>query len=89
MRLRSDLIMRHVANEYMIVDPGQGVVDMSKVYTLNETSAMLWEKLQNKDFTLRDVIGVLLDHYEVNASRAEADAQRFIKSFSEEGLLID
>lgn len=89
MRLRSDLVLRYVVNEYMIVDPGQGMIDMSKVYTLNETAAVLWKKLQDRDFTLHDVVDVLLDYYDVNVSRAEADAQCLIKSFSEEGLLID
>lgn len=89
MRLRSDLVLRQVVNEYMIVDPGQGMIDLSKVYTLNETATVLWKRLQNRDFTESDVVEVLLDYYDVPVSTARADAQRLIKSFFEEGLLID
>jgi hypothetical protein len=46
MKLRTDLILRHLGNEYIVVDPGQDMVDMSKVFTLNEVAAFLWRELQ-------------------------------------------
>ncbi len=44
MKLREDLMLRHLGDEYVIIDPEQDMVDMSKVYTLNETAAFFVER---------------------------------------------
>lgn len=88
MKLRNDLVLRHLGDEHVIVDPGQEMVDMSKVYTLNQTAAFLWEALQEKDFTQETVVGLLLEHYEVTRDLAEKDAKQLLKEFAEQNLLV-
>ena len=39
MRLHKDLVLREVGGEYMIVNPFSDTVDMTQVYSLNETAA--------------------------------------------------
>jgi len=89
MILRKDLMLRHVGDDYIIVEPGQDQIDMSRVYTLNETAAWLWEQLQGKDFTLADVTALLLDRYEVDEQTAEQDAAKLIELFQIQGLVKD
>ena len=38
MRLNSNLILRQVGGEYMIVNPFSETMDMAQVYSLNETA---------------------------------------------------
>ena len=52
MRLNSNLILRQVGGEYMIVNPFSETMDMAQVYSLNETAAWLWKQLENKEFTV-------------------------------------
>ena len=59
MRLNSNLILRQVGGEYMIVNPFSETMDMAQVYSLNETAAWLWKQLENKEFTV-DEAGALL-----------------------------
>ena len=80
-------MLRHVGDDYIIVEPGQDQIDMSRVYTLNETAAWLWEQLQGKDFTLADVTTLLLDRYEVDEQTAEQDAAKLIELFQIQGLV--
>ena len=87
MNLREDLILRHVGEDYIIVEPGQDQIDMSRVYTLNETAAWLWEQLQGKEFQLSDVTSLLLDRYEVDETTASNDAQKLIDLFRAQNLL--
>ncbi|MFD2966844.1 PqqD family protein [Sphingobacterium bambusae] len=87
MILRKDLMLRHVGDDYIIVEPGQDQIDMSRVYTLNETAAWLWEQLQGKDFTLADVTTLLLDRYEVDEQTARQDAAKLIELFQVQGLV--
>jgi len=88
MRLKDDLILRHIGNDYIIVEPGQDQIDLSKVYTLNETAAWLWEELKGRDFSLTDVVDALLDQYEVDRETAEADAKTLLELFREQKLLV-
>lgn len=87
MKLREDLILRQMGDEYVIVDPSQEVIDMSKVFTLNETAAFIWKELEGNTFTGETIASILLQQYEVDYSQALQDATLLIKQFSEEGLL--
>ncbi|HIB8180964.1 TPA: PqqD family protein [Elizabethkingia anophelis] len=89
MKLREDLMLRHLGDEYVIIDPEQDMVDMSKVYTLNETAAFLWKELQGKEFNVETVTEVLLNYYDVEYAVAEKDAQRLVHDFEKQGLLTD
>ncbi|MGO3807851.1 MAG: PqqD family protein [Sphingobacterium sp.] len=89
MKLRSDITLRKVGNEYIIVEPAQGMVDLSKVFTLNETAAFLWEQLKDHDFSQSDVVQQLLDNYQVEEGQAQVDAAALIEHFREQGLLKD
>ncbi|AQX83634.1 PqqD family protein [Elizabethkingia sp. HX WHF] len=89
MKLREDLMLRHLGDEYVIIDPEQDMIDMSKVYTLNETAAFLWKELQGKEFNVETVTEVLLAYYNVDYAIAEKDAQRLVQDFEKQGLLTD
>lgn len=87
MRLREDLTLRSLGGEYIIVDPGQDVVDMSKVFTLNETAAFLWKELQGIDFTVDTVVDLLVENFEVDEAIARQDASLLLSRFAEQKLL--
>ncbi|WP_437920466.1 PqqD family protein [Sphingobacterium sp. LRF_L2] len=89
MKLRKDLILRHIGDDYIIVEPGQEQIDLSKVYTLNETAAWLWEELKNKDFALEDMVALLCSEYDVTADIALIDAKQLVRDFQKQGLIID
>ncbi|MCC2600016.1 PqqD family protein [Sphingobacterium sp. FBM7-1] len=84
--LRQDLVLRKVGDDYIMVDPGQGMVDLSKVHTLNETAAWLWENLAGKDVTVERVADLLCEHYEVMPEKATSDAIALIQEFEAAGL---
>ena len=66
MRLNSDLILRQVKDEYMIINPFSETVDMTQVYTLNETAAWLWQQMEGKEFEVKDLAEAMLEEYEVD-----------------------
>lgn len=87
MKLREDLILREMGKEYVIVDPSQDVVDMSKVFTLNETAATIWKEMQGLEFSTEDVANFLTKEYEVSHDQALNDATALLTQFKKEGLL--
>jgi hypothetical protein len=87
MKLKEDLILRRVGGDYVIVDPGQDMVDMSKVFTLNETAAWLWDELKGREFTKDTVVELLCSQYEVTAEQAQEDVKTLLDTFAMNGML--
>lgn len=88
MRLRDDIKLRNIGGEYVIVDPGQHMVDMSKVFTLNETAADIWNEFQGRTFTKEDVVAYLVNTYSIDTENASADTDVLLQMFGEQGLLV-
>lgn len=87
MKLRDDLILRQMGEDFVIVDPSQDVIDMSKVFTLNETAAFIWRELEGEDFTEETIAKILIEHYDIEYSSALVDAGILIEQFVNENLL--
>ncbi|MBQ4056174.1 MAG: PqqD family protein [Fibrobacter sp.] len=86
MKLNKDLVLREVGGEYMIVNPFSDTVDMTQVYSLNETAAWLWQQMEGKEFTVADLVAVLCEEYEVDTETATADLTELCQQWIAAGL---
>ncbi len=87
MKLRSDLILRTIGSDHLIVDPSQDMVDLSTVYTLNSSAAWLWEELKGKEFTIDTIVELLCENYDVSKEQAQSDAKILLEDFQKQGLV--
>jgi len=87
MKLRSDLVLRTIGSDHLIVDPSQDMVDLSTVYTLNSTAAWLWEQLKGKEFNIDSIVELLCENYDVGVDQAKSDAEILLQDFQKQGLL--
>ncbi|MFD2743225.1 MULTISPECIES: PqqD family protein [Sphingobacterium] len=87
MKLRKELKLRKIGKDYIIVEPGQDKVDLSKVYTLNETAAWLWEELHPQEFSKEDMVKKLVEEYDVTEEQANKDIQKLLDIFVAQKLL--
>lgn len=46
MKIKSDYLLRKVADSYVVVPVGKATVDFNGMINLNETGAFLWQQLQ-------------------------------------------
>jgi len=81
MRIRKDLVLRQLGDDYVVVDSCKGIMDFSKVYTLNETATFLWKNLIDKEFDFVDVVDLMLEKYDVDREQAEIDAKKIMQDF--------
>ncbi len=91
MRLKEGLTVRKVGDDYVIVAPEQGMVDLSKVYSLNETAAWLWDELDGKDFVVSDMVELVRNQYDVediDDTQLIHDMQELIEFFKVNDLLL-
>ena len=81
------MVLRNVGNDHVIVDPEQNMVDMSRVFTLNEVAAELWAELKGKHFSINSLADLIWERYEVSYETAREDALKLIEKFEQNGLL--
>jgi hypothetical protein len=86
MKIKNDFILRKVAGSYVVVPVGRLTLDFNGIINLNETGAFLFEILQ-QGAEREDLIARLLDEYEVERDRAEADVDKFLAAVKDANVL--
>ncbi len=86
MKLKENLTIRKIGDEYMMVSESTSGLDYTRVISLNKTAAYLVQEVQQKDFTKEDWVALLIDKYNVDKEKAEADVQALIDKFLKEEL---
>ena len=88
MRQKEGFVLRDICGEKAVVAEGHTVVDFGKMISMNDTAAWLWEKCTELgDFTAERLTEALCEEYEVEASKAKADIERILTTWSELGLV--
>lgn len=86
MKIKDGFILRQVAGSYIVISVGGDTVDFDGMITVNETGAFLWEKLA-KGTTEAELVGAMLDEYDVDEATAKTDIAEFLKLLRDGKLL--
>ncbi len=88
MKQAENLRLRKIGSHYMIVNLSEENVNLSEVFTLNETAAMLWQRLgESVDATVESLADWLCEEYEVDRVTALADVAAQIDEWERTGLI--
>jgi hypothetical protein len=88
MKIKNGLELQKVCGEHIIIPAGEENMDFSQIISLNPTAAYLWENVAKRDnFTVEDMVQLLLDEYEVEESVAIEDCKLIAERWAEMGLL--
>ena len=87
MRFKEGYKVRSMAGENVVIMQGTAGSDMTRIISLNDSSLLLWNALQGKEFEVADVATLLVDEYEINLETATADAEAWVAKLSECGLI--
>ena len=86
MKRKNDFILQNVAGEYLLVPIGQRVVDLNGIITLNATGRYIWELLAEHR-SVEELVAAIVEHFDVDFERAQADAKIFLDEISRMGLI--
>lgn len=86
MKIKNGFELKDVCNEHVIVAYGKENTDFTKIISLNDSAAYLWNNVKDCDFDAEKLTELLLAEYEVDRETAWADAVSIMKSWSEAGL---
>ncbi len=81
--------VRHVAGEDIVITQSPEAADMTKVIALNESALHLYNALQERDFTMQDVVDTLLETYDVDADTARRDAEAWVAEMQQNLMITD
>ncbi len=87
MKPKSNLQLRKIGQQYLIVEASAERVNMSNVYTLNETAAGIWQQLVAGRTAVADLAAWLCSVYDVTPEQAQADVQRQLDEWQSCGLI--
>jgi hypothetical protein len=86
MRIKKGFSLRNMLGINIVIAEGKENINFSKVISLNDSAAFLWNKVIGKDFTEEELVKLLLDEYEVEEKKASADVHEMIAKWAEAGL---
>ena len=87
MRIKNGFELRKICGENIIVAHGLDNIDFTKVISMNESAADIWNSVFDRDFTVEDMGKALLDNYQVDEKQAVEDSEALLKQWIEAGLV--
>lgn len=86
MKIKNTFILRNLAGNNVVLPVGASSEAFSGMMTLNETGVFLWNTLK-KDVTMDELVNALLSEYNVGAAEAKEDAEAFVQTLRNAGVL--
>ena len=87
MKFREGFKVRSMAGENIVIMQGTAGSDMTRIISLNDSSLLLWNELQGKEFEVADVANILVENYGIDTATAERDAKAWVEKLAECGLV--
>ena len=85
MKLKYEIAIQEVADKFVAVAKNGETEEVEKVFTLNETGAIILRALQDGADTPA-IVSQLLAEYDVSQQEAEAEVNNFIDMLKENGI---
>ena len=93
MKIKPGFKLHTVCGQHIIVAEGKENLDFSNVISMNESSALLWNAVVGKEFTIDDLADILQEHYHIDENtplprkRAIYDAKTLVGTWAEVGMV--
>ena len=87
MKKKKGFNLRNVCGENIIVAEGIENIDFSKIISMNETAAYLWQAVGDGSFDNDALVRLLLEEYDVDAETARADVAAMAQQWLQAGIV--
>ncbi len=86
MEIKRKVILRAVADEYILVPVGDTVKEYNGIFIMTESARLLWDAI-NDGKEREELPDVLLGEYDIDRATAEADVNEFLGRLSAYGIV--
>ena len=80
-------MLRSMGEDHIVIGEGLAQVNFNSILSLNESAAFLWERLVGQEFTVEDMVRLLMEEYEVDEELATKDAVSLAETWKGQGVL--
>lgn len=93
MKEKAGFKLQDVCGTFILIAEGKENMDFSNIISMNESSKLLWESLQGKEFTVEDMAQILMENYEIADDTplphnvAIKDAEALAQQWKESGII--
>lgn len=87
MKLDGSFELRTLVGQSIVVPGKLENVDFTNLLTLNETAAVVWERMTQGEFEVDDLVKALTDAYEVDETQAREDLVALLAKIRELGMI--
>ena len=87
MKLDGSFELKTLAGQSIVVPGKLKNVDFTNLLTLNETAAVVWERMTQGEFEVGDLVKALTDAYEVDEAQAREDVVALLAKIRELGMI--
>ncbi len=87
MKIKSGFELKEICGEYLIIAHGVENIDFTKVISLNESAADIWNSVADKHFNETDMAKAFMEQYDVDEETALRDSSKLLKQWIEAGLV--
>lgn len=87
MRAKTGFNLRTVCGENIVVAEGEENIDFSNIISMNESSAYLWKNIQDKQFSIADLVDLLMQEYDVDEPTATNDVKALVEQWKQAGII--
>ena len=86
MKLKPGFKLRNICGENILTAEGKENIDFSNIISMNDTSVYLWQSVQNKEFTINELVKLLVDQYNIDEETARKDVQELTQQWIKIGF---
>ena len=93
MKEKAGFKLQDVCGTFILIAEGKENMDFSNIISMNESSKLLWESLQDKEFTVEDMAQILIENYEIADNKplphdvALKDAEALAQQWRDSGII--
>lgn len=85
-KIKEGFVLRKVADQYVVIATGEASRDFHGMIKLNQVGADIWEGL-NAGSGVEEIADRIVEKYEVDRAKAEADIEALVRRIEEAGFL--
>ncbi len=89
MRIKEGFELRNICGENIIISHGKENINFTKIITLNESAACIWNKIADTEFTLDDMVSIICAEYDIDTATATADCQQLLDEWTKVGFITE
>lgn len=87
MRIKKGFKLRTVGSECIVTGEGLQQIDFNKLISLNKSAAYLWQQVEDKEFDVQTLAGLLTAKYDIAVVTALADATEIADEWIKAGIV--